>query len=357
MSVTIVFSFFRARLLLYGQYLPRTVSPYFPQLPSGFLPSLSLRRGVPILALFPSFSLTEYCISSLACHLMTAATTSVVQPAVLLPPRLYRSAQAHPPLPTTAPVLSPSTIDEKKNQSLLHANSQCGDTIPATSLCPRTLPAARTDPHDILTHPGHRVCDPALPKREQDRVASYAEVGVATSNEEDKLEGSECSLEDEDAPSSPSVQIWNPFTHRKHAHGPLPANLCSPKPPMPMLACLVEETDSSPSSSLESPAAVPPSEASTLNQLSSPRSPTSPVGSSVHRRVMESKRKKAALFNCTMEGCAASFTGKHNLRNHLNSHMKIRPYKCAKCVADFGTRSDLNRHLLAKRHRANNLKL
>lgn len=317
---------------------------------------------------------------------MTAAGDSAVVP-VALPPRLHRSAQAHPPLPSipaspklcTAAPDSPA-IDEP--HPLRRSNSQCGDAITDTlcpQMVPRTLRAASTEsPHESLAYLGHHARDPALPEGELDYVASSAEMGH-TSIDEEEDHGS---AEEGDTPSSPAVQIWNPFTRRHHAHGPLPANLRLPKPPS-LTTCrevtLSLQQPSSPegftrrlrSESIVALLPSPPPEGSSPTE--SQCSPMSPVGSSVHRRVMEGKRKKAALFNCTMEGCTASFTGKHNLRSafastlinpivvcltsrldHLNSHLKIRPYKCTKCDSDFGTRSDLNRHLLAKRHKANN---
>jgi hypothetical protein len=56
------------------------------------------------------------------------------------------------------------------------------------------------------------------------------------------------------------------------------------------------------------------------------------------------RRQKEATFFCDVSGCKASFTAKHNLQNHVNSHFRIRDFKCARCERDFGTAHVLQRH-------------
>ncbi|KAF9052557.1 hypothetical protein BDP27DRAFT_655332 [Rhodocollybia butyracea] len=56
------------------------------------------------------------------------------------------------------------------------------------------------------------------------------------------------------------------------------------------------------------------------------------------------RRSRKADFSCTLPGCKATFTAKHNLHNHLNSHYRIRNFKCAQCERDFGTAHVLQRH-------------
>jgi hypothetical protein len=57
------------------------------------------------------------------------------------------------------------------------------------------------------------------------------------------------------------------------------------------------------------------------------------------------RRKKAARFFCHVLGCDQSFTAKHNLLNHLNSHRGARNFECPFCGNKFGTKTVLRRHL------------
>lgn len=50
-------------------------------------------------------------------------------------------------------------------------------------------------------------------------------------------------------------------------------------------------------------------------------------------------------FVCDL--CPQNFTAKHNLKNHVNSHLQKKPHCCtgsSGCGSSFGTRSSLNRH-------------
>ncbi|KAL1729045.1 hypothetical protein EV714DRAFT_285192 [Schizophyllum commune] len=56
------------------------------------------------------------------------------------------------------------------------------------------------------------------------------------------------------------------------------------------------------------------------------------------------RRKKAADFKCTWEQCNATFTAKHNLTNHMNSHKGVKPHKCKYCNNGFTTSGTARRH-------------
>ncbi|KAJ6512727.1 hypothetical protein C8R45DRAFT_961168 [Mycena sanguinolenta] len=54
------------------------------------------------------------------------------------------------------------------------------------------------------------------------------------------------------------------------------------------------------------------------------------------------RRTKPAKFRCDI--CSHTFTTKHNLTNHCNSHAGIKPYACRLCGDRFTTRSVQTRH-------------
>ncbi|KAJ7249213.1 hypothetical protein B0H12DRAFT_1324508 [Mycena haematopus] len=54
------------------------------------------------------------------------------------------------------------------------------------------------------------------------------------------------------------------------------------------------------------------------------------------------RRKKPAKFRCDI--CPATFTTKHNLKNHYNSHTGTKPYACRLCGVRFTTLSVKTRH-------------
>uniref|UniRef100_A0A0W0FSE2 C2H2-type domain-containing protein n=1 Tax=Moniliophthora roreri TaxID=221103 RepID=A0A0W0FSE2_MONRR len=56
------------------------------------------------------------------------------------------------------------------------------------------------------------------------------------------------------------------------------------------------------------------------------------------------RRKKKARFRCNIVGCGQTFTSKHNLTHHANSHRGVKPYRCEECGKRFTTSSDCKRH-------------
>ncbi|KAJ7471439.1 hypothetical protein B0H11DRAFT_2237345 [Mycena galericulata] len=67
------------------------------------------------------------------------------------------------------------------------------------------------------------------------------------------------------------------------------------------------------------------------------------VASSKIRQASSARRINAAAFKCTVPGCPSTFTARHNLINHINSHNKNRPHRCL-CGMTFTTQGVLNRH-------------
>ncbi|ESK87782.1 hypothetical protein Moror_15372 [Moniliophthora roreri MCA 2997] len=53
------------------------------------------------------------------------------------------------------------------------------------------------------------------------------------------------------------------------------------------------------------------------------------------------RRKYAPKFACDVQGCGQTFTARHNLTNHSNSHSGIKPYRCSFCDVRFTTRNQL----------------
>jgi hypothetical protein len=67
------------------------------------------------------------------------------------------------------------------------------------------------------------------------------------------------------------------------------------------------------------------------------------VASKKIRTASSARRINAALFACPLPGCPSTFTARHNLNNHINSHNKYRPHRCM-CGMSFTTQGVLNRH-------------
>jgi hypothetical protein len=67
------------------------------------------------------------------------------------------------------------------------------------------------------------------------------------------------------------------------------------------------------------------------------------VASKKIRQASNARRINAALFKCPLETCSSTFTARHNLLNHINSHNKYRPHRCM-CGMSFTTQGVLNRH-------------
>ncbi|KAF7332425.1 C2H2-type domain-containing protein [Mycena kentingensis (nom. inval.)] len=67
------------------------------------------------------------------------------------------------------------------------------------------------------------------------------------------------------------------------------------------------------------------------------------VASKKIRQASNARRLNAAAFACPLPTCSSTFTARHNLINHINSHNKHRPHKCP-CGMAFTTQGVLNRH-------------
>ncbi|KAJ7186692.1 hypothetical protein C8R46DRAFT_1057740 [Mycena filopes] len=67
------------------------------------------------------------------------------------------------------------------------------------------------------------------------------------------------------------------------------------------------------------------------------------VASKKIKQASSKRRLNVAAFECPLEGCGSTFTARHNLINHINSHNKYRPHKCL-CGLSFTTQGVLNRH-------------
>ncbi|KAJ8088503.1 hypothetical protein PM082_022576 [Marasmius tenuissimus] len=78
------------------------------------------------------------------------------------------------------------------------------------------------------------------------------------------------------------------------------------------------------------------------NTPSHPRQRIRTVGSPAITRASHMRREKPHVHHCPH--CESSFTALHNLKNHVNSHLGIKPHTCGKCGRSFGTRHVLTRH-------------
>ncbi|KAJ7613968.1 hypothetical protein FB45DRAFT_937575 [Roridomyces roridus] len=71
-------------------------------------------------------------------------------------------------------------------------------------------------------------------------------------------------------------------------------------------------------------------------------SPRLQIGSDANKNASDLRRTKPANYKC--DRCGRDFTALHNLKNHMNAHDNIRPFKCAKCGLSFHTSSTNKRH-------------
>ncbi|CAK5268266.1 unnamed protein product [Mycena citricolor] len=74
------------------------------------------------------------------------------------------------------------------------------------------------------------------------------------------------------------------------------------------------------------------------------------VASTKIRSASAARRMNKAVFNCTVPGCPSTFTARHNLKNHMNSHQNNRPFVCPGCSFSFTTQGVMNRHVKKCRH-------
>ncbi|KAJ6624094.1 hypothetical protein B0H10DRAFT_765264 [Mycena sp. CBHHK59/15] len=68
------------------------------------------------------------------------------------------------------------------------------------------------------------------------------------------------------------------------------------------------------------------------------------VGTPAGTWAAKARRKELKLATYVCHFCSADFTTKHNLDNHVNSHLGHRPYRCGKCSKTFTTRGVKKRH-------------
>ncbi|KAJ7707304.1 hypothetical protein B0H17DRAFT_1032348 [Mycena rosella] len=66
------------------------------------------------------------------------------------------------------------------------------------------------------------------------------------------------------------------------------------------------------------------------------------VASPANVQASNARRKKPGKYHCSH--CPSSFTAKHNLKNHLHSHMGIKPHACDACGSRYTTSAVQKRH-------------
>ncbi|KIL58500.1 hypothetical protein M378DRAFT_86432 [Amanita muscaria Koide BX008] len=70
----------------------------------------------------------------------------------------------------------------------------------------------------------------------------------------------------------------------------------------------------------------------------------SKVGSEKLDEASNKRRKNGAKHHCSI--CNRTLTTKHNLKNHVNSHRGLKPYKCGKCPYAAASPATTKRHQL-----------
>ncbi|KAJ4485878.1 hypothetical protein J3R30DRAFT_3697299 [Lentinula aciculospora] len=75
------------------------------------------------------------------------------------------------------------------------------------------------------------------------------------------------------------------------------------------------------------------------------------IGSSAGRAAADRRRvvhpnkgKTPSKYFCSMDGCGAHFTAKHNYHYHLDAHDKVKRFQCAVCKSYFPSMNNLKRH-------------
>ncbi|KDQ10409.1 hypothetical protein BOTBODRAFT_36314 [Botryobasidium botryosum FD-172 SS1] len=62
-------------------------------------------------------------------------------------------------------------------------------------------------------------------------------------------------------------------------------------------------------------------------------------------------RSPSTVYPCNWPGCTKICTQKINLKQHMRTHTKERPYVCTVCGRDFGAQTTLNNHIGAEHYK------
>ncbi|KAJ7227481.1 hypothetical protein GGX14DRAFT_419794 [Mycena pura] len=94
----------------------------------------------------------------------------------------------------------------------------------------------------------------------------------------------------------------------------------------------------------EASSSTPPTPAASFSVETTPDlPPVRPhVASPANLKASSRRRKKIPRFKCEL--CGSTFTARHNLQNHENSHAGVRPFVCEWCREAFTTKGVLKRH-------------
>ncbi|KAJ7019642.1 hypothetical protein C8F04DRAFT_329535 [Mycena alexandri] len=123
-----------------------------------------------------------------------------------------------------------------------------------------------------------------------------------------------------------------------------PAPSLRNQPGLNMFKAVKTESSASSSSFLSSPGTDSGSQQEfRVSQPPSAASFKSEVASKKIKQASSKRRLNVAAFECPLETCTSTFTARHNLINHINSHNKYRPHRCM-CGLSFTTQGVLNRH-------------
>ena len=86
---------------------------------------------------------------------------------------------------------------------------------------------------------------------------------------------------------------------------------------------------------------VDPAETTTARKVRKTTVGSAAIASAATGRRTEGREAK---FACKVEGCTSTFTAKHNLTNHMNSHLGVQPFSCPRCSRPFTTKGVMQRH-------------